>query len=281
MTNIHQSCVYHNEQYQQYCIEHALPICFKCIHAHRICNVDTGVHSILNSLKNIGSIEMKTRISNIKFSRAKDKQAQLQVVAASKTIHDVKLNLQKKITTHGEVVRGCCITREGDFLFMDHWRKKLLTVLASDGTLKYNMSLCPNDGYDITFVNEKHVAITSGNSGKYDSGVSVFADKIYYTDRRNQSVVCCHRNGSRVWTFKDDSVLKFPRGITVDNDGIVFVVGQESSNMLIISNDGTHHKEILTEKDGLSGASAIFFDKQKKELLVANLKQRAFLYNVT
>ncbi|CAG2249886.1 unnamed protein product [Mytilus edulis] len=45
---------------------------------------------------------------------------------------------------------------------------------------------------------------------KKDSYVSVFGDKIYYTDYVNSSVVCCDCNGSHVWTFKDESVLKIP-----------------------------------------------------------------------
>ncbi|VDI23369.1 Hypothetical predicted protein [Mytilus galloprovincialis] len=258
ITDIQQSCIYHNEQYQQYCVEHALPICFKCINDHRKCNVttlekiinnvktseqfldlesklgdllqnidqikrtrqsnvthieetktrlfkeirqkraeinkrldnlekqiikdlnekacqncesiqnvlspvkekeiiiskfqenfqkmkqyasdlqtflgmneievkvyeneqylqsmkeakrleqlelewtvDPFVETILNSFKNFGSIEMRTQTSSIEFTRAKNKQAQLQVVKTKKTIDDVKLNLQKEITTDG------------------------------------------------------------------------------------------------------------------------------------------------------------------------------------
>ncbi|CAC5394049.1 unnamed protein product [Mytilus coruscus] len=205
------------------------------------------------------------------------------------------------------------------------------------------MSLDPSEGYDVTLVDEKIVAITSGHSSKKSgiyiintenqskqqfvelpgspygitrnhdslfvcvqglgiykvntvdytishviscnlpwlSYVSVFADKIYYTDYTHQSVVCCERNGSCVWTFKNDSVLMLPRGITVDNDGNVFVVGEKSSNVVIIANDGKSYKEILTKEDGLHNPSAISFDKQKRKLLVANLSRTAFLYNVT
>ncbi|CAC5403173.1 unnamed protein product [Mytilus coruscus] len=267
-----------------------------------VCKIDKGVQNILNGLKHFGSTEIKARPSNFEYSRAKDKQAELQVL-------------------------------EGDFLITDHCAIKQLTVLASDGTLKYSMSLDPSEGYDITLVDEKTVAITSGqtlkktgidilnirnrtkkkfikllgppygitsdhdsllvcvegrgiykvNTMDYSSCrviscilpaksyVSVFADKIYYTNDKDHSVVCCDRNGDCIWTFKDDSVLKWAKGITVDNDGNVYVVGQGSSNMLIISNDGKHHKEILSEEDGLCAPSAIFFDKQKRELLVTNL----------
>ncbi|CAC5394114.1 unnamed protein product [Mytilus coruscus] len=202
------------------------------------------------------------------------------------------------------------------------------------------MSLIPSHGYDITFIDEKTVAITSGDSweetgidiidienqskiefislpncpygitrdgesllvcvaehGIYKvntlnytkslvirrpleifSYVSVFTDKIYYTHR--ECVVCCDRDGSRVWTFSNFSILKYLSGISADNDGNVYVVGKDSSNMVIISNDGKHHKEILTKGDGLCEPTAIFFDKQNMKLLVANSNDVAFLYNV-
>lgn len=232
---------------------------------------------------------------------------------------------------------------EDNFLITDHGGITNFKFLASGGTIKYGMSLETCDGYDITCVDEKHVAITSGHSqqsfgfeivniekrrrvkfiklpsnsygitcnrdslyvcvherGIYKvntvnytkthviscnlsrySYVSTFADKIYYTDNNEEEVVCCYLNGSPCWTFKDDSVLKWPRGITVDTNGNVFVVGQESSNVVLLSNDGKYNKEILSKKDGLQEPSAISSDKQKRELLVANLKQKVFLYNIT
>ncbi|XP_071148771.1 uncharacterized protein [Mytilus edulis] len=312
-------------------------------HLDLVYKVDTNVQNILNNLKSFGSIEIKNHISDIELTRAKDNQAQIQVASTRKTVNDVKLIQQKKITTYGTNVRGCCMSREGDLLFTDHVLKKSLYVIESDGTFKYDMSVDPSFGFDITFVDDNNVAITSGNSwmrtgidiinidsqskikfielpgcsygitrdhdslfvcvekrGIYKvnsldyttshviscnlpsiSYVSVLDNKIYYTDNKNNSVVCCDNKGSRHWTFKNDSVLRLPRGLTVDNDNNVFVAGERSSNVVIISNDGKQHKEILTEEDGLREPSAIFFDKQKRELLVANSTQIAFLYRVT
>ncbi|XP_052080381.1 uncharacterized protein LOC127718408 [Mytilus californianus] len=305
-----------------------------------VCKVDTGVQNIMKNVKNFGSIEIKNRINNIQLTRAKYKQAQLQVAAAKKTVNDVKLILQKKIVTNGIFVRGCCMSKEGEFLFTYH-TKHSLGVIASDETLKYSMSLDPSHGYDLTFVDDKTVAITSGDSSKNGidiinienrskikfinvpgppygitrdrdslfvcvtelgiykvntfeyttshviscklpkySYVYVFADKIYYTDNFDQSVVCCDFQGSRVWYFKDASVLKLPRGITVDNDDNVYVVGENSSNVVILSNDGKYHKEILTGKNELLHPSAISLDKQNGTLLVANRSQTAFLYKI-
>ncbi|CAG2246014.1 unnamed protein product [Mytilus edulis] len=39
ISDIKQSCIYHHEKYQQYCNDHAFPICFKCITDHQKCTV--------------------------------------------------------------------------------------------------------------------------------------------------------------------------------------------------------------------------------------------------
>ncbi|XP_071150539.1 E3 ubiquitin/ISG15 ligase TRIM25-like [Mytilus edulis] len=303
--------------------------------------VDPGVISISNSLKMFGSIDIQKTSSRMRLIRANDNQAQLQVTPP-RTINDLKLILQKKITTNGEIIRGCCISVNGEYFFTDHSSRKTLSVIESDGTLKYNMLLGYSSGFDTTIIDAKTIAITTGDSNQrkgidiintegrkkikfiplpgcsykitcdhdllfvcveglgiykvntidytislvisckltWGSSVSVFNDKIYYANHCDDSVVCCDRNGSRVWTFKDTLVLTFPSGITVDNDGNVFVVGETTSNLVLISNDGKHHKQILTEEDGLRKPSAIFFDKQTRKILLANKKETAFLYSV-
>ncbi|XP_063418449.1 uncharacterized protein LOC134701250 [Mytilus trossulus] len=329
--------VYENEQYLQ-----SLKEANSLIQLYLAWKVDPVLEHISNSLKNFGSIEMITQTSGLEFIRSKNKQAQLQVVSMKKTIYDVNLILQMKITTDGKIVRGCCMSKEGDLLFTDHCDAKSLTVSASGNKLKYKMKLVTSMVFDLTLVDEKTVAITSGDSGgkggidiidiknqrkikfmelpgrtygitrDHDSlyvcvegrgiykinildgttarviscnlpicsYVSVFSDKIYYTNYEYSSVVCCDKNGSRVWIFEDKLVLDEPEGISIDNNGHVFVVGVKSSNVVIISNDGKHHKQLLTKDDGLRSPSAIFLDKENKKLLVANTSTSAFVYNI-
>ncbi|CAG2226593.1 unnamed protein product [Mytilus edulis] len=232
---------------------------------------------------------MRTHTSSIEFTRAKNKQAQLQVVTTKKTIDDVKLILQKKITTDGIDIRGCCMSAEGDMLYTDYQvQGASLTVIASDNKLKYKMPLDPRIkgkvGIDIIDIKKpskiKFIKLPSGPYGiardhnslfvcverrgiykinildgttscvisfvlPSHSYVAVYTDRIYYTNYEYNNVVCCDRNGALVWTFKDDFVLKEPEGIAVDNNGNVYVVGEKSSNVVILSNDGKHHKELL------------------------------------
>lgn len=234
------------------------------------------------------------------------------------------------------------MSRNGDFLFTDHSFKKSLYVIKSDGTLKHEMSVNSYDGFDKTFVNEKTIVITTGQSPRktvfdvidienrtkikfinlpgrpygitcdndalfvclerrgifkvnavdyttssviscnlfWFSYVSVFADKINHIDLYTNSVVCCDQNGSCIWTSKTQLDLKHPTGVTVDNVGNVYVVREYSSTVVIISKDGKNHMQILTKGHGLLIPTAIFFDKQRRELFIANDKQSALLFNV-
>lgn len=85
---------------------------------------------------------MKTRTSNIEFSKTKDRQAQLPVA----TIFDVKLILQKQITTDGNNITGSCTSEDGDVL------------------INYHSFKGPNFGFDIALIDETTVAISSGAS---------------------------------------------------------------------------------------------------------------------
>ncbi|CAC5392029.1 unnamed protein product [Mytilus coruscus] len=58
------------------------------------------------------------------------------------------------------------------------------------------------------------------------SYVAAFDNKIYYTNTFHFTVTCCDMKGTDLWTFKDTTVLTYPKGITVDNDGNVYVADQ-------------------------------------------------------
>ena len=83
------------------------------------------------------------------------------------------------------------------------------------------------------------------------------------------------------WEFKDIRVLQCPFGISVDNDGNVYVVGYRSSNVVVISPDGQHHRHLLSYKDCLSYPRALDYDRSTNRLLVVNESSTAFLFDVT
>ena len=55
--------------------------------------------------------------------------------------------------------------------------------------------------------------------------VATSGDKLYYTNTNTYTVTCCDLRGTTQWEFKDERGLQGPRGISVDNDGNVYVVG--------------------------------------------------------
>jgi DNA-binding beta-propeller fold protein YncE len=74
------------------------------------------------------------------------------------------------------------------------------------------------------------------------------------------TVTCCDLHGRTQWEFKNKHVLQCPYGISVDNDGNVYVVGFKSNNVLVISSNGQLHIHILSSKDGLSYPIVLDYD---------------------
>ena len=106
------------------------------------------------------------------------------------------------------------------------------------------------------------------------------SDRLYYTDSNRNEVVCCDINGTILWTFTDTSVLKAPRSIDVDHYGNIYVVGCESINVIVISPDGKKYRQLLSKADRLDKPWALHYDRQTRQLLVANNNTSAFLYSV-
>ena len=55
--------------------------------------------------------------------------------------------------------------------------------------------------------------------------VATSGEQLYCTNHQTHAVTCCDLHGTTYWKFKDEYVLRCPRGISVDNDGNVYVVG--------------------------------------------------------
>ena len=83
-------------------------------------------------------------------------------------------------------------------------------------------------------------------------------------------------NGKSIWSFKDTSVLRSPRGVVVDNQGFVFVAGEQSGNIVVISPDGNSSKEVYQ----ISSPRAMCYDKSDNTILVCNTGKKAFLFQI-
>jgi sugar lactone lactonase YvrE len=56
--------------------------------------------------------------------------------------------------------------------------------------------------------------------------------------------------GQNSWTFKEDNVLRKPAGIALDQNSNVFVAGNGTNNVVVLSPDGKNCREILTQRNG-------------------------------
>ena len=110
------------------------------------------------------------------------------------------------------------------------------------------------------------------------SYITTCREKIYQTNRNTNTVTCYTIKGHNLWEYKDESVLNDPHGVTVDNDGNVYVTSYNSSSVVVLKPDGRHGRQILSSDNGLKKPTGISFDKSKNNLIVANYCGPCLLY---
>ncbi|XP_052066873.1 uncharacterized protein LOC127706348 [Mytilus californianus] len=148
-----------------------------------------------------------------------------------------------------------------------HHDGSLFVCASKEGIFKIN----PQDGRSTAIVRS---ALPSW------SYIDIFYNKIYYTNDYTESVTCCHMNGKAVWIFKDENILKCPRGLAVDNSGNVYVACSTLHRVVVISPDGQQNRQLLSREDGLESPCAIHFDRKNNCLLVVNSSNMFFIYEV-
>ncbi|XP_052079891.1 E3 ubiquitin-protein ligase TRIM71-like [Mytilus californianus] len=109
--------------------------------------------------------------------------------------------------------------------------------------------------------------------------ITTSKDRIFYTDTSKNKVHCCRLNGEELWQFESESI-RLPVGITVDNKQNVYVVGHSSRNLTVIQHDGKDSTILLTVQDGLNKPNDVYFDIEKRTLLICNERGRVTLYKV-
>lgn len=118
------------------------------------------------------------------------------------------------------------------------------------------------------------------NDPIFQSYVTTSRNKIYYSNWNENSVSCFKHEGLLNWSFRNETVLKKPSGVTADLNGNIFVAGLESQNIVLISANGKHYKEVKTDSAGLRNPRTIYFCKENKLLLVCSERMFAAIYTV-
>lgn len=76
--------------------------------------------------------------------------------------------------------------------------------------------------------------------------LSTATDRLFFTG--GFISYCCDWFGAVLWKFTNE-MMKFPEGIITDEMGNVYVGSYGYNNVIVISPDGKHYKELLTRKD--------------------------------
>lgn len=110
--------------------------------------------------------------------------------------------------------------------------------------------------------------------------ITIHEDRLFCVDLHKFIVYCCDINGGKViWKFANEK-YKTVLGATTDDQGNVYMTRLGLNNVVMITPDGKHEKELLTASHGLHYPHGIYFDKTNKCLLLADEKDgKAFLFN--
>lgn len=92
-------------------------------------------------------------------------------------------------------------------------------------------------------------------------------DRLYYSD--DYHVYCCDLQGQLIWQFTDSNI-RGVRGISTDGIGNVYIASYTSQNVIVVSPDGLHSKELLTCDDGIHFPIAIHCNRSDDSLVVCN-----------
>lgn len=113
------------------------------------------------------------------------------------------------------------------------------------------------------------------------ASITSLKSEIYLCDPVKNIISCCNMEGTTIWSFTDDTIIKNPKGIAVDGMGYVYVISQDLNNVIVISPDGNQSKVLLCQLDGLEYPTAIQYDRKRDRLLVANKTKKAFLFDIS
>ena len=116
--------------------------------------------------------------------------------------------------------------------------------------------------------------------GENTTNISLRDDSINCTDSATNTIYSNTLTGQQIWAFKDENVLREPRGIALDKNKNVYVAGSSTNNVVVLSPDGSNCREILTQSDGLDIPFSLRINIDRNELLVCNLSGPAFVFSL-
>ncbi|CAC5391468.1 unnamed protein product [Mytilus coruscus] len=142
------------------------------------------------------------------------------------------------------------------------------------------------DGKKINGVNLNGKEVVSFSSCLPDiTNITTDKDRLFLTYSWTNELQCWSlSNMSIIWTFKNEKMSR-PSHVVIDANHNLYVTGQGSKNVLIVSSDGQLHKEVLTlsqtKKHDLLFPITIHYDKLNNSLLAfKDFNDTAVLYKI-
>ncbi|XP_052097384.1 uncharacterized protein LOC127732394 isoform X2 [Mytilus californianus] len=200
-------------------------------------------------------------------------------------IHHIPLYYQPYFMTEvnfNTVAVSC--GRHRTILIINISTRSVTSTINTSGNC-YGISYNDNKLYVVIDYSKMHVMDLTGKvirtiplpSGSIRD-ITVDRDRLVCTDVT--SIYCCSLDGKLIWKFKMDK-LQDLRRVTTDDEGSVYVTNDLTNTAVVVSDDGKHHRELLTESDGLKNPNGIYFDKKENILLVCNIRDgNVFLFDL-
>ncbi|XP_052058530.1 tripartite motif-containing protein 3-like [Mytilus californianus] len=150
--------------------------------------------------------------------------------------------------------------------------------VTSDGQILFVISALDDKCTIVNLTDMSHKIIGVGGSF-----ISLFKEKIYCTNSREDKVSCFKTTGEPLWTFMHKDI-KYPNGIALDIYGFVYVASFRSNKIVAVSPDGKTSKTILSEADGIVGPIGIDIKRDTGMIIVSSRisskRQNIFVFKI-
>ncbi|XP_063440932.1 uncharacterized protein LOC134721695 [Mytilus trossulus] len=108
--------------------------------------------------------------------------------------------------------------------------------------------------------------------------VAVHNDQIFCVSLNTETIYAIDHAGNQLWTFHDNrlhsqTIFRYcvSTSLDVDKHGNVFIVLPDYDQVLVVSSDGKHHRDILDKSNNLNGPNGISYCRETDQLLVCNI----------
>lgn len=111
-------------------------------------------------------------------------------------------------------------------------------------------------------------------------------ERLYVVDGIKHSVICFNLKDSTMTSIQEIFIytctyLHIPKGLTLDDNGNLFIVGCESSNVHKVTKDGHRIGVVLGHKDQLVNPMGIVYDITEQKVFVTEGSRRVMIFKDT